>query len=100
MIKDNKQSKNRIERVIYISKWARLIIACIGLTTVGYGFIEWSNTGVTEIPVNQIGSVVFAFFALLLGFEYRVAGKRMAISMFLMLYGIIMIIMTLLEYFR
>jgi len=99
-MKNGLGADERKERVINASKWARLIVALIGLVGVFAGFIQQYRSGATEVPVNHIGSVVFALFALLLGFEYRVAGKKSSVSMFLMLYGIIMFFVTVYSYIR
>jgi heme/copper-type cytochrome/quinol oxidase subunit 4 len=82
------------ERNINIIKMLRLLVSIAMLFSV---IIFWMiSKDQPDFPIENIMAILFGLFASLLGLQYTIEEKDKTLSLFLMLFGLIIIIMTLL----
>lgn len=87
--------KDRKQRIIQSLKWGRLIIGLVGLGLLGITSYQAYRGIWVILPYYKIGTLVIGSFSILLGAENYISSSESFVNKFLILYGAIMLFMTI-----
>lgn len=86
---------NNKKRMIDNLKWARLVISSLGAMVLLYEVVQKLRGAAAYFDYYKVGGAILGLFCILLAGEHLLEDRKGISYQFLFVYGLVMIIMTL-----